>query len=87
MPHPDGGTTPVVGPLLSIRLNDLRLDDRKLSVQAAKFASAIDFVFHQYNLLDQTYRLPAYKLTQEDAQREVFGLGDLKGRLFRSSSV
>ncbi|KAH9207637.1 hypothetical protein DL95DRAFT_468489 [Leptodontidium sp. 2 PMI_412] len=82
MPDPDGGDTPVVGPLLSIQLNDLQLETRDFSTQPAKFASAIDFAFHQYHLLDQKYRLPAYKMSEEVAQLEVFGLEDLKGRLF-----
>jgi hypothetical protein len=82
MPDPGGGDTPVVGPLLSIQLNDLQLEKRDFSTKPAKFASAIDFAFHQYHLLDEKYRLPAYNLSQEVAQLEVFGLEDLKGRLF-----
>ncbi|KAH6715938.1 hypothetical protein BKA61DRAFT_631473 [Leptodontidium sp. MPI-SDFR-AT-0119] len=82
MPGSDGGDTPVVGPLLSIQLNDLQLETRNFSTLPAKFASAIDFAFHQYHLLDQKYRLPAYKMSQETAKLEVFGLEDLKGRLF-----
>jgi hypothetical protein len=81
MPDPDGGDTPVVGPLLSLQLNDLQLEKRGFSIQPAKFASAIDFAFHQYHLLDQKYKLPAYKMSREVAQLEVFGLEDLKGRL------
>ncbi|KAK3938431.1 hypothetical protein QBC46DRAFT_234149, partial [Diplogelasinospora grovesii] len=78
---PAGGTTPLVGPLLSIQLNELQLENRELSIQPAKFASATDFAFHQYHLLDQTYKLPAYKLSQEVAELEIFGLEDLKSRL------
>jgi hypothetical protein len=81
MPDPDGGTTPIVGPLLSIQLNELQLDKRDLSIQPAKFASTTDFALHQYHLLDQTYKLPAYKLSQQVAELEIFGLADLKQRL------
>lgn len=81
MPGPDGWDTPVIGPLLSIQLNDLQLEKPDLSTQPAKFATAVDFASHQYHLLDQRYRLPAYKMSQEVAQLEVFGLEDLKGRL------
>ena len=82
MPDPDGGDTPVVGPLLSIQLNDLQLEKHDCTLEPSKFASAIDFTFHQYHLLNLKYRLPAYKMSQEVTQLEVFGLEDLKGRLF-----
>lgn len=82
MPDPDSGDSLVVSPLLLIELNDLQLETLDFSTQPAKFASAIDFAFHQYHLLDQKYRLPAYKMSQEVAQLDVFGLEDLKGRLF-----
>jgi hypothetical protein len=81
MPDPDGGDAPVVGPLLSIQLNDLQLEKRDFSTKPAKFASAIDFAFYQYHLLDEKYKLPARNMSQEVAQLEVFGLQDLKGRL------
>ncbi|TAQ89082.1 hypothetical protein B7494_g2604 [Chlorociboria aeruginascens] len=81
MPDPDGGTTPWVGPLLSLQLNDLQIENRELSIQPAKFASAIDFVLYQHLLLDQKYKLPAYKLSQKGIELEIFGLEDLKGRL------
>ena len=81
MPHPDGRTTPVIGPLLSIQQNDLQLDNRELPVQTAPFASATDFISHQYDLLYHKYRLPADKLNEEDARSEVFALEDLKRRL------
>ncbi|KAH7317696.1 kinase-like domain-containing protein [Rhexocercosporidium sp. MPI-PUGE-AT-0058] len=35
-----------------------------------------------YHLLSQNYSLPAAKMSQEVAQLEIFGLEDLKGRLF-----
>jgi hypothetical protein len=82
MPDPDGGNTPVVGPMLFIQLNDLQLESCDSPPRPAKFASAIDFAFHQYHLLAQNYSLPAAKMSQEVAQLEVFGLEDLKGRLF-----
>ncbi|KAK0624528.1 hypothetical protein B0T17DRAFT_243428 [Bombardia bombarda] len=81
MPDPDGGPIPLVGPLLSIQLNELQLQNRELSIQPARFASATDFAFHQYRLLDETYKLPAYKLSREVAELEIFGLEDLKTRL------
>ncbi|GAB1317840.1 hypothetical protein MFIFM68171_08050 [Madurella fahalii] len=81
MPDPDGGTIPLVGPLLSIQLNELQLQNCELSIQPARFASATDFAFHQYHLLDQNYKLPAYKLSREVAELEIFGLADLKKRL------
>ena len=46
MPDPGGGDTPIVGPLLSIQLNDLQLEKRDFSTKPAKFASAIDFAFY-----------------------------------------
>jgi hypothetical protein len=82
MPDPLGGDTPVVGPLLSIELNDLQLDKPDFAPPPAKFSSAIDFAFYQYHLLYQRYRLPAYKMSREVAQLEVFGLEDLKGIIF-----
>ena len=81
MPDPDGGTTPLVGPLLSIQLNDLQLENHELPIQPAKYTSAADFACHQYYLLDWKYRLPAYNLSQEVAELEIFGLEDLKRRL------
>jgi serine/threonine protein kinase len=81
MPDPDGGRTPLVGPLLSMQLNELQLEKRDLSTQPAKFASATDFAFYQHYLLDQTYKLPAYKLSREVVELEIFGLEDLKSRL------
>jgi len=82
MPDPDGGNSPVVGPMLSIQLNDLQLECRDVPTHSAKFTSAIDFAFHQYHILTQKYRLPAFKMSQEVAELEVFGLEDLKKRLF-----
>lgn len=81
MPDPDGGTTPLVGPLLSIQLNDLQLENHELPIQPAKFISATDFACHQDNLLDSKYRLPAYNLSRKVAELEIFGLEDLKRRL------
>lgn len=81
MPDPNGGATPLVGPLLSIQLNDLQVENRELPIRPAKFATATDFAYHQYNLLDCKYRLPAYNLSREVAELEVFGLEDLKRRL------
>ncbi|KAL2192125.1 kinase-like protein [Thermothelomyces heterothallicus CBS 203.75] len=81
MPDPDGATSPVVGPLLSIQLNELQLQNRELSIQPARFASATDFAFHQYHLLYETYKLPSYQLSREVAELEVFGLEDLKTRI------
>ena len=81
MPDPDNPTIPLVGPLLSIQLNELQLENHTLSLQPARFASATDFAFHQYRLLSETYNLPAYRLSREVAELEVFGLEDLKTRL------
>ncbi|KAI0538799.1 kinase-like domain-containing protein [Xylaria digitata] len=81
MPDPDGGLTPFVGPLLSIQLNELQLQNRELSILPARFASATDFAFHQYHLLNQTYMLPAHKLSQKVAKLGIFGLEDLRSRL------
>lgn len=81
IPNPDGGAIPVVGPLLSMQLNELQLQNPELSIQPAKFASATDFAFHQHHLLDQNHKLPAFKLSQEVAELEIFGLEDLKKRL------
>jgi hypothetical protein len=81
MPDPDGGTNPHVGPLLSIQLNELQRENPGLTIQPAKFASAIDYAFYQYHLLDETHKLPAEKLCREVAELEVFALEDLKNRL------
>ena len=81
MPDPDGGTTPLVGPLLSLQLNELQRENPGLSIQPAKFDSAIDYAFYQYRLLDESHRLQPYNLSREVAELEVFGLEDLKRRL------
>ncbi|KAK3379043.1 kinase-like domain-containing protein [Lasiosphaeria ovina] len=81
MPDPDGGTAPLVGPLLSMQLNELQLENRDLNIQPATFASATDFAFHQYHLLDESLRLPYYKFSQATAEHHVFGMEDLKKRL------
>jgi len=81
MPDPDNPTIPLVGPLLSIQLNKLQLENRTLSLQPTRFASATNFTFHQYRLLNETYNLPTYNLSRKVTKLKVFGLEDLKTRL------
>jgi len=60
MPSPNGGdATPRVDPLLSIPLNELQLDNPGLGPQPATFASAADFAFYLYHLLEEWYKIPA----------------------------
>jgi hypothetical protein len=68
MPDPDGGAISLVGLLLSIRLNELQIENRESSIQQpTKFASATDFGFHQCYLLEEAYKLPAHELSQKVA--------------------
>jgi hypothetical protein len=83
VPDPDGGTNPRVGSLLSIQLNELQRENPGLSIQPAKFASPLDYVFYQYRLLDESHKPPPEKLSQEVTELEVFALEDLKNRLPR----
>ena len=65
-----------------MQLNELQIDQGNLAVPTARFASAVDFAFHQYHILDQKYRLSASEMSELNTQLEVFGLEDLKGRIF-----
>ncbi|KAK1768897.1 kinase-like domain-containing protein [Phialemonium atrogriseum] len=73
LPDPDGGLAPILGPSLSMQLNELQIDQGNSAVPTARFASAVDFAFHQYHILDQKYRLPASDMSELNTQLENHG--------------
>lgn len=81
MLDPDGGPAPVLGPSLSLQLNELQVERGAEDVTTGTFHSTADFASHQFHLLDQKYRLPVSDMSARTAQLEVFGLNDMKNRI------
>ena len=83
IPDPEGGPDPVVGPLLSIGLNELHKDQQDIVVamRPEQFYSVADFAYSQYNIITQSLETPIPELSLLEAQREVYALHDLKSRL------
>ena len=76
----DDKGAPVLGPLHSMQLNEFQvvvrdMDDKSIKAPTpALFSSAIDFAFHQFELIRQDYSLPESGLLLVDAQRQVVAL-------------
>ncbi|KHN93712.1 phosphotransferase enzyme family protein [Metarhizium album ARSEF 1941] len=76
MPDPKGGPEPVVSNTLSMASNDLEVSSRS-QVVSSNFTSTTHFVHHQFEILMETYRLPAVSLSRETAELETFALDSL----------
>ncbi|KAK7431675.1 hypothetical protein QQZ08_001894 [Neonectria magnoliae] len=81
IPDPRGGLDPVVGPLLSIPINEMLIQRPEATAPSTAFTSATDFILYQFNILKNTYRLPISEQSLETAQLEVFALEHLEREL------
>lgn len=81
MPDPRGTSTPVLGPLQSMQLNELQVERGSEAVRPATYNSVADFAWHQFDVLNQKYQLPLSEMPLRTAQLEVFGLHDMKQRI------
>ena len=77
----------VVGPLLSIGLNQLHKDDPDTvtALPPARFHSTIDFAFHHLQLLRRSNELPEEDITLKFAQKIVFALHHMEGTIVRAT--
>lgn len=75
MPDPNGGLEPVIGQLLSITINELQIEGKR--VPQSTHTSATRFAKQQHHLLSETYRLPIEELSRETAELELFALDAL----------
>ena len=80
MPDPIGHDDPIVGPLLSIHINHLQ--KQGVEVGSSKiFTRAVDFAFHQLDVLAEYYQLPMSEQSLNTAQQEIFAQEHLKKEL------
>lgn len=75
MPDPNGGLEPVIGQLLSITINELQIEGKR--VPQSTHTSATRFAKQQHHLLSETYRLPIEELSRETAELELFAFDAL----------
>ncbi|KAI1113277.1 kinase-like protein [Nemania sp. NC0429] len=78
MPDPCGTSTPVLGPLQSMQLNELQVARGCEAVRPATYDSVAGFAWHQFEVLNQKYQLPLSEMGLRTAQLEVFGLHNMK---------
>jgi len=72
MPNPNGSPDPVLGPVISISAATLRLPPRQT------FASANDYMAHQFGLVSAFFSRPVCDLSVDDIKQEVFALHGLE---------
>ncbi|KAH8821747.1 phosphotransferase enzyme family protein [Xylogone sp. PMI_703] len=72
MPNPNGTADPVLGPAICMSAATLRLSPRQT------FASANDYMAHQFGLVSAFFSQPVCDLTVDDIKQEVFALHRLE---------
>lgn len=72
MPNPNGSLDPVLGPVISMSAATLHLSPRQT------FASANDYMAHQFGLVSAFFSRPVCDLTVDDIKQEVFALHGLE---------
>lgn len=80
-PNPSGGSNPVVGPMLSIHINEMEAQGSNVATPLAAFASVTQFNQHQLRIMTKAYRLPMSEQSLETAQLEIFALKHLEREL------
>jgi len=74
MPGPNDSLDPILGPVISMSGATLRLSPQQ------PFASANDYMAHQFDLISAFFSQPVCDLTVADIKREVFALHSLEPR-------
>lgn len=72
MPSPDEPSRPVIGPVMSMSANTLRLPTPPM------FSSARTYMKYQFNLVSEFFSRPVRDHTIEDIQHEIFALDTLE---------
>ncbi|CZR45016.1 uncharacterized protein FPRO_15809 [Fusarium proliferatum ET1] len=70
MPRPDEPSRPVIGPVMSMSANTLRLPTPLM------FSSARTYMKYQFNLVSEFFSPPVRDHTIEDIRHEIFALDD-----------
>lgn len=73
MPDPNGGPDSVIGPLLSMHVNELQIQGLKAIAPNAAFKTATEFTLFQHRAMMEAYRLPMSELTGSGATPEPCG--------------
>jgi hypothetical protein len=75
IPASNDEVDPIVGPLLSIPINDLQIQRMNLSGLSTAFTSASDYILGQFRTIETAYQTPSRsEYSLDDVRQEVFAI-------------